>query len=401
MFLQGVSTTTSTQTSYNSFMITGASLTAKALGPVSRGHPWVFRDGLKAPLSAPVGEPVRLLDHKGRTAAWGLSDEGPIAVRVLGRHPESISALLRRRVARAVALRARVVPLHTDCYRLINAAGDGLPGIVVDRYADIVVLRLYSSAWEPHLDLLVRELAALDIRTVYRRYGVNRVDGRTGGEALHGPTPPDAVVVRENGLKMLARLAVGQKTGLFLDQRAARARAGRLAAGARVVNLFAYNGGFSLYAAAGGATRVLSVDVSAGALEDARENFRLNDLDPDRHGFEVTDVFEWSPTGEAPDVLICDPPGLTRGRKADAAARKAYRELAEQTGRQVASGGVLFTFSCTARLSRGEWEKAVAEGLTKAGRWSVLEQGGAPADHPVAMAHPEGRYLKSLLLARL
>ena len=370
---------------------------------MSRGHPWVFRDGLRGALPPP-GEPVRLVDSKGRTAAWGLSDEGPIAVRVLGRHPKDVRKLLRLRIARAAALRSRIVPPDTDCYRLINAAGDGLPGIVVDRYAGVAVVRLYSRAWESHLEALVDTLAALDgVTSVFRRFGVSRVDGRDGGEALAGPPPPEALVVRENGLQLLARLHVGQKTGLFLDQRAARARAGRLARDAQVVNLFAYNGGFSLYAAAGGARRVLSVDVSAGALEDARENFRLNGLDPDAHGFEAADVFEWSPADGAPlpDLLINDPPGLTRGRKADAAARRAYRDLAERTGRWVAPGGLLFTFSCTARLSRKEWERAVEEGLRRAGRWAALEQGGAPADHPVALAHPEGRYLKSLLLARL
>ena len=363
----------------------------------------MFRDGLKDPLPPP-GEVVRLLDAKGRTAAWGLSDEGPIAVRVLGRHPEGVRKLLLRRVARAAALRARIVPPDTDCYRLINAAGDGLPGIVVDRYAGVAVLRIYSRAWEAHLELLVGALSALDgVESVFRRFGVSRVDGRDGGEALFGAAPPEAMVVRENGLKLLTRLHVGQKTGLFLDQRAARARAGRLSAGARVVNLFSYNGGFSLYAAAGGAARVLSVDVSAGALEDARENFRLNGLDPDAHGFEAADVFEWSPESTEPliDLLINDPPGLTRGRKSDAAARRAYRDLADRTGRWVAPSGLLFTFSCTARLSRTEWERAVEEGLRRAGRWAALEQGGAPADHPVALAHPEGRYLKSLLLARL
>ncbi len=376
-------------------------LSPEALGPVSRGHPWVFRDGLRGDPGLPPGEPVRLLGRRGRTAAWGLADEGPIAVRVLGRHPEPVEELLARRVARAAALRGRLIPPETDCFRLINAAGDGLPGLVVDRYGPLAVLRLYAAAWRPYLGAITALLAALDgVRTVYRRYGVARVDGREGGERLAGAPAPEVLVVRESGLKLLVRPGLGQKTGLFLDQRGARRRAGALARGARVLNLFAYSGGFSLYAAAGGASRVHSVDVSAGAMEDARAIFRLNGIDPDAHVFEVADVFRWE-AGERFDVVISDPPGLARGRKADAAARVAYRDLAARSGGWVAPAGLLYSFSCTARLSRRRWEEAVAEGLRRAGRWAALERAEAPADHPVALAHPEGRYLKSLLLARL
>jgi 23S rRNA (cytosine1962-C5)-methyltransferase len=380
--------------------VRGLKLDRAAESAVSRGYPWVFRDALQG--EAEVGEPVRLLDRKGRTAGWGLYDDGPIAVRVLGRHPESIPGLVRQRVARAAALRGRVVPPDTDCYRLVNAAGDGLPGVVVDVYGGLVVLRLYSRAWESHLDALVDALVDTleGARTVLRRLGVGRVDGAEGGVTLSGPEPPETLVVRENGLKLLVRPLVGQKTGLFLDQRAARRRAGALARDLEVLNLFSYSGGFSLYAAAGGARRVTSVDISPGALEDARESFRLNGLDPGDHGFEVADVFKWSPAKRA-DFVICDPPHLSRGRGADEAARRAYQDLAARVGAWVPDGGLLFTFSCTARLSRGQWEAAVEEGLRRAGRWAALERAEAPADHPVALAHPEGRYLKSLLLARL
>ncbi len=142
------------------------------------------------------------------------------------------------------------------------------------------------------------------------------------------------------------------------------------------------------------------MDVSAPALDDARENFRLNGLDPGAHGFEATDVFAWEGAGRA-ELLVCDPPSLTRGRRSDSAAKQAYRDLAARVGPWVARDGLLHTFSCTARLSVGRWEEAVRDGLRKAGRWAWLDRGEAPPDHPVALAHPEGRYLKSGLLRRL
>ncbi|MED5370550.1 MAG: class I SAM-dependent rRNA methyltransferase [Myxococcota bacterium] len=373
-------------------------LNRDAAKAVSQGHPWVYRDGVRG--SAPVGSPIGLEDHKGRIKAFGLFDEGPIAVRVLGSEVQELPALIKRRVQAADRFRFQVVGGHTDTWRVINGAGDGLPGVVVDRYDSLAVLRLYSKAWEPHLELLVKALSELPwVGSVLRRLGVRSVDGRKGSELLFGPDPGDGLVVHEHGIKLLVRPHHGQKTGLFLDQRENRRRVGELAPGRRVVNLFGYNGGFSIYAAMAGAARVETVDISAPALEDAKEIFRLNGLDPRQHGFLATDVFTWTPKGR-PDLLICDPPSLTHGKQSDQAARRAYRDLAAKVGPQVSSEGLLATASCTARLTRGQWEKAIAEGLAESGPWSWLEGAGAPADHPVALAHSEGRYLKFAVLRR-
>jgi 23S rRNA (cytosine1962-C5)-methyltransferase len=166
-----------------------------------------------------------------------------------------------------------------------------------------------------------------------------------------------------------------------------------------VLNLFCYTGGFSVHAAANGAARVTSVDVSGPALEDAKENFRLNGLDPDRHVFLQEDVFSWEPRDRF-DLVICDPPNLARKKASDRGARGAYRDLARRSGGAVSPGGLLAMASCTARLARDRWEEAVAEGLASHGGWSWLEHAAAPLDHPVAMGHPEGRYLKFALLRR-
>lgn len=365
-------------------------LTRDTVGTVARGHPWVYRDGVRG--SAPVGEPVLLVDDKNKVVAWGLFDSGPIAVRVLGREPLSMERLFATRLAAAERRRA-LVGGETDAYRLLNGEGDGLGGVVVDRYGDVGVLRLYSAAWERHLGALVDAIRPR-FSTIYRRFGVARVDGEEGGATLAGPEPADGIVVREHGMKLLARVKSGQKTGLFLDQRENRRLIRGWASGRAVVNLFSYNGGFSVAAALGGARRVVSVDIAPAAIADAQEIFRLNGIDPARHGFEVADAFTWS--GERADLVILDPPSLTHDKDADGAAKKAYRDLNRHAS--ALTSDLFATSSCTARLSWDRWEEAVREGLK--GGWAWLARAGEPPDHPVAVGHPEGRYLKFALLGR-
>jgi len=376
-------------------------LTLDTVGPVRRGHPWVYASGLVDPGSRPeAGTLVRLLDGRKKPLAFGLADEGPIAVRVLGRHPEDLTALLTRRITDAAELRPSILPADTDAYRVVNAAGDGLPGMVVDRYGDVAVVRIYGACWVPHLEPVVSALMAqTGIQSVLRRLGVRRVDGAEGATLLAGPCPQEPLIVTEGGVRFLARPSSGQKTGLFLDQRSNRIRLARGTSGQEVVNLFGYTGGFSVHAALRGAARVITVDQSAPALADAEENFRLNGLDPSDHEFIAADVFQWSPA-EPADLVICDPPSLTHSEESDEPARGAYRDLAARTGAMVRPGGLVATASCTSRLSWERWEESVRDGLTKAGRWSWLWRAAEPADHPVAMGHPEGRYLKFAVARR-
>ncbi len=377
-------------------------LTQDTVGSVARGHPWVYREGLIG--SASVGEPVELLDGKGKRVAWGLYEGGAITIRVLGRDPVPMPELVATRLRESFALRAalRGDLGDTDTYRVCHGEGDLLPGLVIDRYAGVFVLRLYARAWEKHLGLVVDALRGLGVEQLWRRFGVGKVDDKEGGEALIGDEPPDELIVREHGMSLLARLKVGQKTGLFLDQREHRRKVRGWAAGRSVTNLFSYNGGFSVAAALGGATRVHTVDVAPAAIDDARAIFKLNGIDPGRHVFEVADVFTWR--GPKVDLLICDPPSLTHDKDADVAARKAYRDLHRHILPSV--GGWLATSSCSARLPLDRWEEAVREGLGHGNpgaptvRWTRLYSGAEPPDHPVGLSHPEGRYLKFMLLAR-
>jgi 23S rRNA (cytosine1962-C5)-methyltransferase len=350
-------------------------------------------------MDAPAGEIVQLVSD--RPIAWGLADDGPIAVRVLGRGkaPSDPVAEIERRIAVADAARPRFLAPETDAYRVVGGEGDGLGGLVVDRYGSLAVVRLYGACWVPNLERITAAVARFPwVSTVARRLGVARVDAREGLETLSGPTAPERLVVSEGGMRLLVRPYVGQKTGLFLDQREHRALVRRWTGDVGVVaNLFAYNGGFSIAAALGGARRVFTVDLAPEAVADARENFSLNGLDPDRHAFVVADAFAWRP--EQPvDVLVVDPPSLAHARANEAAARQAYQKLHERLSPFVADNGLLATSSCTARLTMSAWKQSVKDGLR--GDWSWVWQSSEPPDHPVAVAHSEGHYLKFGVLRR-
>lgn len=379
-------------------MMHRATISRKAARVLRRGHPWLLGERV----DAPAGTVVELASD-GEVVAWGLADTGRITARVLGRGPApkgDVGRVLAERVRRADAVRTRLTPPGTDACRVVSSAGDGLPDLIVDRYDDLAVMRLYSAAWEAHLDALVGAIASLPwCTTVARRMGVARVDGGEGLEVLHGPDPAELIVVHEADMALPVRPYVGQKTGLFLDQRAHRAMVRRWSSGRLVANLFAYNGGFSVAAALGGAARVTTVDLAPDAVEDAKEAFRLNGLDPDDHAFEVADVFHWTPR-EALDFLIVDPPALTRGKEADKAAARAYRRLHTQLGPHVPRDGLLATSSCTARMTLEGWRELVGDALAEVGDWSWHHVSAEPVDHPVSVGHPEGHYLKFALLRR-
>ena len=348
----------------------------------------MYRDELSAP--GEVGAPVRLTDNKGKPVAFGLLDKGDIAVRVLGRRAEHISELLKQRITVAIEAREHLLDMDTNCYRAINASGDGLPGVVLDRYAGVWVLKIYAHCWLPYLQTIGDILSKrAGVSSIFRKFGVRLVDKMNGGELLWGTDMMHAVHRARHSI--ISRPHSGQKTGLFLDQRAHRKFISELSANKVVANLFSYNGGFSIYAAMNGASRVYTVDIAPGAIEDAKALFTLNGINPSNHVFEVADAFRWT-SPEQLDLLICDPPALSRGKRSDKQASKAYRELAAHCGRQLHPGKLLATASCTSRLSQKAWEKCIAQGLQHSGQWSWLWRAAEPTDHPIAIGHPEGRY---------
>lgn len=370
------------------------------------GHPWVFRDAL-AERGAQTGEVVDVCAGSGRFLARGLYDAGsPIAVRVYTRDAgEAVDGeLVRRRVAQALQARRGVIDAReSDAFRWLNGEGDLLPGLVVDLYAQVAVVRVDGDAARVLLEPLVRAIADQG-----RPLGVSTIIERSRGgklAQLHGPEPPARVSVREAGVRFAVDVVHGQKTGGFLDQRENRRAIRPFAAGEEVANLFAYAGGFSVHAALAGATRVSSVDSAAAALDDARENFRLNGLDPDRHEFAVEDCFAWlaraRDEGRRFGLVIVDPPSFAPSERALPKALAAYRDLHAAALAIVAPSGVLAAASCSSHVTLEAFLGALAEGAARARRTvRLLEARGQPGDHPTPPAFPEGRYLK-LAIARV
>lgn len=367
-----------------------------ALEPaLAAGHPWIYRNRLP-PHRLESGDWVRLV--AGRAEAVGVYDaEGQVAVRLYARSRVPDGAWFAARVQEALELRRRFVPEDTDAYRVLFGEGDFLPGLVADRYGRYLVVKTYSEGVRRAVlpgvvRALARELAPRGI--VLRQ--------QEGLEPLFGEPPPPKLTVREHGLRFLADLYHGQKTGLFLDQRENRQKVRELARGARVLNLFAYNGGFSIYALAGGATFARSVDASEGALADAEENARQNGF-LERHEGVRADVFEFlNAHEETYDLVVLDPPSMAGRKTQRRAALRAYLRLNARALERVRPGGWLATASCTAQVSPEAFREVLAEAARRAGvRTQLVHEAGHAPDHPLRPEFPEGRYLKFAVLRAL
>lgn len=353
-------------------------------------HPWVYRDHLPSH-RLQGGEWVRIV--AGRASAVGLYDaRSPIAVRVFG-HKEPIIAEV---VQQAIQWRTGLFDADTTAYRLISGECDFLPGITVDLYGRYAVVQTYADSVEVLLPQVIKALS----RQLKLRGIVRRSEGEL--DALWGELPPPELTIQENGLRLIANLYSGQKTGLFLDHRDNRQTVGRFTSGKTVLNLFAYTGAFSLYAARGGAERVTSVDIAPAAMEDAARNFALNGLDPEQHEFIAADCFalleQYVQEGRRFDVVILDPPSLARAKQNRHAAARAYRKLNALALQCVEQGGLLATASCTSQISPENFRQIIAEAATEEGLcYQVVQESGQAPDHPVPAHFPEGRYLKFLL----
>lgn len=377
---------------------------------IRAGHPWIFDRALRAmPSAVRAGDEVEI-EGQGRRLAVGFADPGsPIAVRILepDAGAEVGAAWARQRAREAAGLRVGDPRLGaSDGVRVIHGEGDYLPGLVIDVYAGhaVVVFDGAGAAafWSARLDSV---LAGIEDSGMVLHSATARVRSRGPrvSEVVHGVAPPETVVIEENGARFEVDLAKGQKTGFFLDQRDNRALIGGLAAGADVLNLFAYTGGFSVHAALGGARRVTTVDVAAPAVRGAERNFELNGLDRGAHVFVAADAFEVlareQDAGRRYDLVICDPPSFAPSQRARGNAVRAYLELNVAALAVVAPGGLLVTASCSSHYAEADLIACVAEASARAGRRTRLHDvRGAATDHPVRPAFPEGRYL-SLLIA--
>ncbi|HEV8095734.1 MAG TPA: class I SAM-dependent rRNA methyltransferase [Burkholderiales bacterium] len=379
-----------------------------------RRHPWIFSGALEKVEGNPAsGDTVEVRSADGQTlalAAWSPQSQIRARVWSFDASVQIDAAFLRARIERAVALRSALpAARHTNAMRLVHGESDGLPGLVVDRYADVLVAQFLAAGaerWrEPILDALAESTGC---EAIYERSDaeVRTIEGLASRSAFaRGNRDARRCPIVEYGLNFRVDVEAGQKTGFFLDQRENRQRVRALAAGREVLDCFAYTGGFSIAALAGGAKRVLALESSAPALEVARENLAANPLDAARVEFAQADVFthlrQLRDRGSAFDLVVLDPPKFAPTAALAKNAARAYKDINLLALKLLKPGGLLATFSCSGGVSAELFQSIVAGAAVDAGADAkIIERFGAAADHPVALNFPEGEYLKGLLLAK-
>lgn len=373
------------------------------LRDIKRGHVWIYSDAIDR-VKAPPGTVAILVDKRGDRIASGIySADHPIPLRIFRTAPPLTidDAWLAERLTQAYRLRSNFFDPQTNGYRLTAGEGDLVPGLVIDVYARTAVMKLDGGAPEQFYQPsgIAQWLAEhLPIDTVILR---SRERGRAG-EALVGKKPTSPVQFLENGMQFTADVIHGQKTGFFLDQRDNRALVRRLSRGLRVLNLFSFNGGFSIAAGLGGAQHVTSVDIAAPAIEAANSHWINNGLSAEAHQGIAADVFEFLESAQQPkrtwDFVICDPPSFAPSESTKSTALAAYARLAQLAAKATAAGGFLALASCSSHIDHDDFLYCNAEALGKARRKAtLLADCGLPVDHPTPLAMPELRYLKFLL----
>lgn len=391
-------------------------VTATAESLIRGGHPWLYDASIREQNRAgQPGELAVIYDRRDKFLALGLYDPlSPIRVRVLhhGKPATADDAWWRARLQAALARRDGLFDAQTTGYRCLSGESDGWPGLVLDRYDTTYVLKLYTAAWLPRvgevvgwlLEILQPERLILRLSRNIQSLAEQQFNLRDG-QVLRGSVPDGPVVFLETGIRFEAEVVRGQKTGFFLDQRENRRRVEALAAGRDVLNAFSFSGGFSLYAARGGARSTTDLDISPHALDSARRNFALNAADPHiaacRHECAQADTFNWLAASFRADfdLVILDPPSLAKRETERAGAIQAYRKLTELGLPRLRRGGILVAASCSAHVSTGEFFTAVLDALHASRRpFAELIRATHAPDHPATF--PEAQYLKCLF-ARL
>ena len=381
---------------------------------LKRRHPWIFSGAIERVEGKPeTGETVEVRSADGQTlalAAW--SPQSQIRARAwtfdTGRQVDA--GFLQDRIARALALRSTLeAQQHTNAMRLVHGESDGLPGLVVDRYGDVLVAQFLSAGVERWREAILDALAKTSgCEAIYERSDaeVRTIEGLSPRAGfVRGNRDARRCAIVEYGLNFRVDVESGQKTGFFLDQRENRQRVRALAAGRDVLDCFAYTGGFSIAALAGGAQRVLAVESSAPALEVARENLAANSLAPARVEFTQADVFAHlrllRDRGAAFDLVVLDPPKFAPTAAQASNAARAYKDINLLALKLLRAGGLLATFSCSGGVPAPLFQSIVAGAAVDAGvEAKILERFAAAPDHPVALEFPEGEYLKGLLVLK-
>jgi len=376
-----------------------------------RFHPWVFSGAIHSIQGKPAeGDLVEVFDCRDNFLATGHYQIGSIAVRIVSfRQQEITASFWEKRIARAYEMRCALglVTAENNTYRLIHGEGDSLPGLIVDVYDDTAVMQAHSIGMHETRHELAKAIVKMvpEVKNVYYKSEttlpfkapIDPEDGYLIGSDTKKYT------ALENGLQFNVDWLRGQKTGFFIDQRENRALLERYSIGKSVLNMFCYTGGFSVYAMRGGANLVHSVDSSAKAMEITDKNIALNFGNDSRHTSYAEDAFKFlngiQDSGVKYDLIVLDPPAFAKHREALRNALKGYKRLNAKAFEQIKPGGILFTFSCSQVVSREQFRLAVFSAAAESGRnVRILHQVTQPADHPVNIYHPEGEYLKGLVL---
>ena len=398
------------QTSAIAATLTGreAHLTTRGVARLRSAHPWIYRSDIERVPAVESGEVVKVVDPRGRFLAWAhYGAESEISLRILSRQTEAIidRQFWRERLAQAVDLRSRVVQ-DSDCCRLVHGDGDALPGLVVDRYGDALVIQTLTRGMERLKMLWVELLVELLQPTLI----IERNDARVRqleqlpmvNATLYerpGLVTPAELIVTENGLRFKVDLLTGQKTGAFLDQRENRAVVRQLARG-RGLDCFSFHGSFALHLAAG-CEQVIGLDISLPAIERARENAALNGLS--NIEFIETNVFdklrEYDDRGERFETIVLDPPAFARNRAAREGALRGYKEINLRAMRLLSAGGTLITCTCSYHVSEPAFQQILEDAARDAGRTlQIIEKRTQGRDHPMMLSLPETFYLKCFVL---
>jgi 23S rRNA (cytosine1962-C5)-methyltransferase len=369
-------------------------------------HPWVFSGAVKTMPKAQNGDIVKVITNHNELLGYGFfSQQSQITCRVFEFTGEEITidaAFWIHKIEKAYVLRKEMIDVtHTNIYRLVHAEGDFFPGVIVDVYASVAVVQILTRGTEQIKEHIFEGLRKVGIQYIYvkTKSSTQRLEEVTSPAEWVGESYPMPVKAMENGIIFLVDVEKGQKTGFFIDQRENRNILGEYSKGKKVLNTFSYSGGFSLYALKAGADLVHSVDSSKDAIEMCDKNVDANFTSANHVSF-VEDVFDHLQKTEVDyDIMVLDPPAFAKNARAVPNAARGYKNLNLIAFKKIKPGGLIFTFSCSQHIDRDLFRKIVFGAAADAKRnVRILRQLTQPEDHPINIFHPEGEYLKGLLL---
>lgn len=370
-----------------------------------RFHPWIFSGAIQTTEGTPgEGGWVCVQDASKNILGYGHYQQGSITVRILTFSDKPPGAdFYQHKILAAWYQResSGVRSPLTNCFRLIHGEGDGLPGLIIDMYDRTAVVQGHSGGAHADRHFISEALQKSlgdEVESIFYK-SMSSAESKAQGEYLFGKANVPQVVL-EHGHKFYIDWEIGQKTGFFLDQRENRKMLGALSRGKKVLNTFCYTGGFSVYALHAGASLVHSIDASDRAIDMARKNIELNGFDPETHTCFTGDTFDFlRDTKDKYDIIVLDPPAFAKHKEAKHQAMKGYQRLNAEAIRAINPNGIIFTFSCSQVVDRKLFYDTVVSAAIQSGRETqVLSMLSQPADHPVSIYHPEGEYLKGLVL---